>query len=113
MFRDFCNAVAHPDLAVGVFHCPADFGTDYIGVFYDSDRVLATYTYAASGCQRVGITVGKTTRTTMVAGRAASAAPHLAADFAAALKSAQPGASATPGAVSSPSVNPGGPNVPA
>jgi hypothetical protein len=107
LFRDFCDAVTHPDTSSAVMHCPADFGTDYAGVFYDGSRVLARYTYAASGCQRVGIIVGSTTRSTMVAGRAASAAPHLAGDWAAVLDAAKPAG------VSSPAqVNPEGTNKP-
>ena len=95
LFRDFCNAVTHPDVPSAVVRCPADFGT-YVGVFLDGDRVLARYTYAASGCQRVGIMVGSTTKSTVLAGPAAAAAPQLAADFAAVLHLAQ--------------VNPGGSN---
>jgi len=125
LFRDFCDAVTHPDTSSAVMHCPADFGTDYTGVFYDGSRVLARYTYAASGCQRVGIIVGSTTRSTMVAGRAASAAPHLAGDWAAVLDAVRapavsspaqvnPGGANKPTGVSSPGqVNPGGPNKPA
>jgi hypothetical protein len=39
----------------------------------------------------VGVIVGSITRSTMLAGPAASAAPHLVADFAAVLTSAKPG----------------------
>jgi hypothetical protein len=90
LFRDFCNAVAHPDVPPVVMQCPADFGTDYIGVFYDGNRVLARYTYDASGCRRVSVIVGSITQSTVLAGRAASAAPHLVADFAAVLTGAKP-----------------------
>jgi hypothetical protein len=90
LFRDFCNAVTHPDVPPALMHCPADFGTDYIGVFYDGNRVLARYTYDASGCRRVGVIVGSMTQSTMLAGPAASAAPHLVADFAAVLTGAKP-----------------------
>jgi hypothetical protein len=108
LFRDFCDAAAHPVAAAAMLHCPADFGTDYAGVFYDGSRVLARYTYAAGGCQRVGLTVGSTTRFTLVAGRAAAAAPHLASDWSAALDAAKPTVGSSPG-----QVNPGGPNKPA
>jgi hypothetical protein len=85
LFRDFCAAVTHPYFQNAVIHCPADFGTDYAGVFYGGNRALAKFTYAASGCRRVSVIVGSTTRSTMVAGQAAAAAPHMAADFAAIL----------------------------
>jgi hypothetical protein len=90
LFRDFCNAVTHPDVPPAVMRCPADFGTDYFGVFYDGNRVLARYTYDATGCRRVSVIVGSITQSTMLAGRAASAAPHLAADLAAVLTGAKP-----------------------
>jgi hypothetical protein len=108
LFRDLCDAVTHPEAPSTMMHCPADFGTAYAGVFYDGSRVLARYTYDASGCQRVGVIVGSTTQSTLVAGRAAAAAPHLARDWAAVLDAAKPTG------VSSPAqVNPGGPDKPA
>jgi hypothetical protein len=108
LFRDFCDAVTHPEAASAMMHCPADFGTDYAGVFYDGSRVLARYTYAASGCQRVGIIVGSTTQSTLVAGRAAAAAPRLASDWSALLDAAKPTGFPSPS-----QINPGGPNKPA
>jgi hypothetical protein len=104
LFRDFCNAVSHPDAQRGLLHCPADFGTAYTGAFYDGTQVLARYTYAASGCGQVGIIVGSTTRSTMLVGPAAAAAPHLAADFAAVLGQAKQRVLPSPT-----QVNPGGP----
>jgi hypothetical protein len=68
---------------------------------------LATFTYAASGCQRVTVTAAGKTQGTMVYGRAAAAAPHLATDLDVIL-GAQPHIMQPQG-----SVNPGGPNVPA
>ncbi|HEY6310569.1 MAG TPA: hypothetical protein VIY52_07145 [Streptosporangiaceae bacterium] len=90
LFRDFCNAVTHPDVPPMVMRCPADFGTDYFGVFYDGNRVLARYTYDATGCRRLAVIVGTITQSTLLAGRAASAAPHLLTDFAAVLTGAKP-----------------------
>jgi hypothetical protein len=108
LFSDVCNAVTHPDTATGLVHCPIELGIDYSGTFYDGARVLATFTYAASGCQRVSITAAGKTRGTMVYGRAAAAAPHLESDLQAALGSRRTG-------MVQPvvSVNPGGPNKPA
>jgi hypothetical protein len=108
LFRDFCDAVTHPVTPSAMVRCPADFGADYAGVFYDGNRVLARYTYAASGCQRVGVMVGNTIQSTLVAGRAAAAAPHLASDWSAVLDAAKPTGVSTPA-----QVNPGGPNKPA
>ena len=45
LFGQLCAAVSHPAPAQ-LMHCPADFGTTYIGTFYDGSRVLATFTYA-------------------------------------------------------------------
>ena len=115
LFRDFCDAVTHRYAPSGVMHCPADFAAYYAGVFYDGNRVLASYTYAASGCRQVAIIVGSTTQSTMVAGRAFAAAPHLAADWAAVLDAAKPTRVPSPSKVNpGPSqVNPGGPDKPA
>jgi hypothetical protein len=106
LFGQLCAAVTHPASAQ-VMHCPADFGTEYVGTFYDGSRVLATFTYASSGCERVSVTAAGKTLTTMVYGRAAAAAPHLATDLDVIL-GAQPRIMQPQG-----SVNPGGPNVPA
>ena len=80
LFGQLCAAVTHPAPAQ-VMHCPADFGTEYVGTFYDGSRVLATFTYASSGCERVTVTAAGKTLATMVYGRAAAAAPHLSADL--------------------------------
>jgi hypothetical protein len=85
LFRDLCAAVAHPVDSRTVIRCPADFGTDYLGTFYDTGRVLATFTYAAGGCQPTTLTAAGKTRSTVIFGSAATAAPHLDADMAAVL----------------------------
>jgi hypothetical protein len=108
LFRDFCDAVTHPEAPSVVMRCPVDLGIDYAGVFYDGNRVLARYTYAAGGCQRVSVIVGSTTRFTLVAGRAAAAAPHLVSDWSAVLDAARPTRVPSPA-----QVNPGGPDKPA
>jgi hypothetical protein len=106
LFGQLCAAVTHPAPAQ-VMHCPADFGTEYLGTFYDGSRVLATFTYASSGCERVSVTAAGKTKATMVYGRAAAAAPDLAADLVAIV-----GGGHKPGLMQ-PQVNPGGPNWPA
>jgi hypothetical protein len=108
LFGDLCNAVTHPYTSKQVIRCPADFGASYLGTFYDGTRVLATFTYAASGCQRVTITAAGKTQGTMMYGRAAAAAPHLVSDLDAAVGLPRPGVVQPMG-----SVNPGGPNKPA
>jgi len=90
LFGQLCAAVTHPAQAQ-MMHCPADIGTDYIGTFYDGSRVLATFTYAASGCERVSVTAAGKTLATMVYGRAAAAAPQLATDLAAIMGAQKPG----------------------
>jgi hypothetical protein len=108
LFGDLCNAVTHPYTSKQVIRCPGDFGTSYLGTFYDGTRVLATFTYAASGCQRVTVTAAGKTQGTMVYGRAAAAAPHLVSDLNAAVGLPRIAVLQPAG-----SVNPGGPNKPA
>jgi len=107
LFGQLCAAVTHPAPAQ-IMHCPADFGIGYVGTFYDGSRVLATFTYAASGCERVSLTAAGKTMSTMVYGRAAAAAPHLAADLAAIMGAPKPGVMQPQGGI-----NPGGPDRPA
>jgi hypothetical protein len=90
LFGQLCAAVTHPAPARTI-DCPAHVGTDFIGTFYDGSRVLATFTYATSGCERVSVTAAGKTLATMVYGRAAAAAPHLATDLAAIVGTPQPG----------------------
>src|SRR6516225_1394995 len=90
LFGQLCAAVTHP-APTQMLHCPADIGTDFIGTFYDGSRVLATFTYAASGCERVSVTAAGKTLATMVYGRAAAAAPQLATDLAAIMGAQKPG----------------------
>ena len=90
LFGQLCAAVTHP-APTQIMHCPADIGTDFIGTFYDGSRVLATFTYAASGCERVSVTAAGKTLATMVYGRAAAAAPQLATDLAAIVGAPKPG----------------------
>ena len=90
LFGQLCAAVTHP-APTQMLHCPADIGTDFIGTFYDGSRVLATFTYAASGCERVSVTAAGKTLATMVYGRAAAAAPQLATDLAAIVGAPKPG----------------------
>ena len=107
LFGQLCAAVTHPAQTM-LMHCPADFGTEYLGTFYDGSRVLATFTYAASGCERVSVTAAGKTLATMVYGRAAAAAPHLATDLAVIMGAPKPGVMQPQG-----TINPGGPNKPA
>jgi hypothetical protein len=80
LFGQLCAAVTHP-AATMLMHCPNDNGTSYLGTFFDGTRSLGTFTYAATGCERVSITAAGKTMATMVYGRAAAAAPHLLADL--------------------------------
>ena len=86
LFSQFCAAVSHASAAKGTVRCPADFGISYTGTFYDGSRTLAKFIYGATGCQIVSITAGGETRTAMVLGAAAAAAPKLRDDMAAVLE---------------------------
>jgi hypothetical protein len=107
LFGQLCAAVTHPAPA-RVMHCPADLGTEYLGTFYDGKRVLATFTYYASGCERASVTAAGKTLSTMVYGRAAAAAPHLATDLDTLVGAPKPGQMQPQGGI-----NPGGTNKPA
>src|SRR5438034_3455402 len=85
LFSELCAAVSHPSAAKGTVRCPADFGISYLGTFYDGSRTLAKFVYGASGCQIVSLIAGGKTKSTMVLGAAAAAAPKLRADMAAVL----------------------------
>jgi hypothetical protein len=85
LFRDFCAAVNHPDGTHALLACPINLGVFYTGTFRDGQRVLATFTYAISGCPHVSVTAAGKTISTLLLGRAAAAAPHVKADFAAVL----------------------------
>jgi hypothetical protein len=85
LFGQFCAALSHPSSAKGIVRCPADFGISYLGTFYDGQRTLARFVYGVTGCQIVSLTTGGTTKSTMVLGAAAAAAPKLRADMAAVL----------------------------
>ena len=112
-FGQLCAAVTHPAPSQ-LIHCPADIGTAYAGTFYDGSRVLATFTFAASGCERVSVTATGKTLATMVYGRAAAAAPHLTSDLVAIVGGPKPGEMQPQGGMQPEGgVNPGGPNVPA
>jgi len=108
LFGDFCKIVAHPYVPKTPVNCPAAFGIDYTGTFYDGHRELATFVYGASGCQTVHVTAAGTTSYSLVMGPAANAAPHLGADLAAVVGVPR-SAMSSPGS----QINPGGPNKPA
>ena len=107
LFGQLCAAVTHP-APNRLMHCPADIGTEYLGTFYDGSRILATFSYAASGCERVSVTAAGKTLSTMVYGRAAAAAPHLATDLDVIVGTPKPGTMQPQGGI-----NPGGTNKPA
>jgi len=86
LFSEFCAAVSRPSAAKGAIRCPADFGISYTGTFYDGSRTLAKFVYGATGCQVLSLSADGKTRTTMVLGTAATAAPKLRDDMAAVLE---------------------------
>ena len=108
LLRDLCAAVAHPSTARGVMHCPADFGNDYAGTFYDGSQVMGSFIYSASGCRGVTLVTPGQTRYTLISGPAAAAAPHLTADLATVLGVPESQVTQQAGLV-----DPGGPEKPA
>jgi hypothetical protein len=99
LFGQLCAAVTHPARTM-LMHCPADMGTEISGTFYDGSRVLATFTFAAMGCERVSVTAAGKTLATMMYGPAAAAAPHLARDLVAIMESPKPGITQPQGTIS-------------
>jgi len=88
LYDDLCVTVAHPyhPPPGAVFNCPADFGLTYSGIFYAAGRKLARFSYGASGCESVALSVGPQQASTMIAGPAAAAEPaSFDADLAAVL----------------------------
>jgi hypothetical protein len=84
LFRDFCQVVSHK-AGNAVLHCPDEIGLSYGGTFYDGSRALASYVFAASGCEIVTVTPasqGAKPDSAVIAGPAAAAAPSLHADMA-------------------------------
>jgi hypothetical protein len=106
LFNDLCKVIAHPTASNRPVDCPADFGQSYMGTFYDGNRELATFTYGASGCQTVRLTVESKTKVSLIMGATVTAAPHLEADMAAVL-----GVPESKLASPVQQVNPGGPMV--
>jgi uncharacterized protein YceK len=85
LFGQLCAAVSHPARSKGVVRCPVDLGISYLGTFFDGSRPLAKFIYAAGGCQSVSLTTAGKTKTTIMFGSAATAAPKLRNDMAAVL----------------------------
>jgi len=106
LFNDLCKVIAHPTASNRPVDCPADFGQSYMGTFYDGNRELATFTYGASGCQAVHLTVAGKSKVVLIMGATVTAAPKLEADMAAVL-------GVPKSKLTSPvqQVNPGGPMV--
>jgi len=85
LYSQLCAAITHPAKIKGTLRCPANLGISYVGTFYDGSRPLATFVYGASGCQTASLTAAGKTKTTLMVGSAAAAAPKLQADLAKAL----------------------------
>jgi len=85
LYSQLCAAITHPAKIKGTLRCPANLGISYVGTFYDGSRPLATFVYGASGCQTASLSASGKTKTTLMVGSAAAAAPKLQADLAKAL----------------------------
>jgi len=82
LYSQLCAAITHPAKIKGTLRCPANLGISYVGTFYDGSRPLATFVYGASGCQTASLSASGKTKTTLMVGSAAAAAPKLQADLA-------------------------------
>jgi hypothetical protein len=82
LYSQLCAAITHPAKLKGTVRCPANLGISYAGTFYDGSRALATFVYAASGCQTASLTAAGQTKITMMVGSASAAAPKLRTDLA-------------------------------
>ena len=82
LYSQLCAAITHPAKLKGTVRCPANLGISYAGTFYDGRAALATFVYAASGCQVASLTAAGKTKATMMVGSASAAAPRLQADLA-------------------------------
>jgi hypothetical protein len=82
LYSQLCAAITHPAKLKGTVRCPANLGISYTGTFYNGSRALATFVYAASGCQTASLTAAGKTKVTMMVGSSSAAAPKLQADLA-------------------------------
>jgi hypothetical protein len=82
LYSQLCAAITHPAKLKGTVRCPANLGISYAGTFYDGSKALATFVYAASGCQTASLTAAGKTKITMMVGSASAAAPKLQTDLA-------------------------------
>ena len=83
-----CVIAAHPyHLQSGqAISCPDDFGLSYRGAFYDRKTKIAVFSYAASGCESLSLSVGLNQSASLIFGKVTLAAqPSLDAGLATAL----------------------------
>jgi hypothetical protein len=81
LFDDFCVTEAHQEKPTGASSCPEEFGLLYAGAFLAAGRTVATFSWDASGCQELSLTVGSHHATTELVAAAAEASPHMDRDF--------------------------------
>jgi hypothetical protein len=88
LYFDMCVIAGHPyHFQPGeAISCPDDFGLTYRGAFYDRKTKIAVFSYAASGCESLSLSVGLNQSTSQIFGKVALAVqPSLDAGLAAAL----------------------------
>jgi hypothetical protein len=68
LYLDACVIAGHPvHLQSGeATSCPDDFSLGYSGIFYDGRTKIAAFSYAASGCETLTLSVGQQRATTMI-----------------------------------------------
>ena len=82
LYLDICRTVAVKVTLEGPTSCPNDFGLHYLGRFFDRDRQIASFDWAASGCEYMSLTVSGQTASTYLAGPTSSEPASLEPDLA-------------------------------
>jgi hypothetical protein len=82
LLHDFCRTELQQEHPTGAISCPEEFGLQYRGQFLASGNQIAAFTWDASGCQVLYLTIhGRSTVNTWLVSAAAIAAPHIDTDF--------------------------------
>ena len=82
LYDNMCVIVGHPaHLPSGAtLSYPADFSLFYRGAFYTGSRALAVFSYAASGCNALSLSVGAGQASTLILGNKVALAAQLSLD---------------------------------
>jgi hypothetical protein len=82
LLHDFCVTELKQEHPSGEFSCPEDFGLRYRGQFLAAGKQIADFTWDASGCQVLYLTIqGRRTVNTWLVEAASIASPTMDTDF--------------------------------